>query len=135
MRLPKIHPALSEIYRWLQKTRKSKEELRNELRDLALDIAKYGQREPCVMWNGYLLDGRNRWRACSLIGVDPKIEHFSGDAVQAIDLIVSHKMRDDLTLLNKAQLAFLAAALIPFYETAIAEVRHGEIGSNCNENT
>lgn len=43
-----------------------------QLQDLADDIARRGQLEPCVFYKGELIDGRNRWLACGLAGVKPR---------------------------------------------------------------
>jgi DNA modification methylase len=118
MRLPKIHPAADKF------------PLLNdeELKDLAEDIRKNGQREPCVMWDDVLLDGRNRWRACNLIGVDPKTKQFKGNAVEAIDLIVSLNVKR--RHMNPAQLSIIGARLVPMYEDAArkAQIEAGARG-------
>jgi len=44
-----------------------------ELRELATSIQREGQIEAIVVWNDVLLDGRNRWRACELAGVEPRV--------------------------------------------------------------
>ena len=44
-----------------------------ELTELAEDIRANGQREACLFYRGQLLDGRNRWRACELLGREPKV--------------------------------------------------------------
>lgn len=43
----------------------------SELQALADDIKANGQREPVVIWDGSVLDGRNRLAACRLAGVEP----------------------------------------------------------------
>jgi len=43
----------------------------SELQALADDIRVNGQREPVVLWDGQVLDGRNRLAACDLAGVEP----------------------------------------------------------------
>ena len=43
----------------------------SELQALADDIRVNGQREPVILWDGQVLDGRNRLAACDLAGVEP----------------------------------------------------------------
>lgn len=47
-----------------------------ELRD---DIAANGQREPITLYDGAILDGRNRYRACEELGLAPLTRTFEGD--------------------------------------------------------
>lgn len=42
------------------------------LQALADDIREHGQREPVILYHGAVLDGRNRLRACELVGVEPR---------------------------------------------------------------
>lgn len=44
------------------------------LASMAQSIKENGQAIPCVLWGDLLLDGRNRWRACELAGVEPWVE-------------------------------------------------------------
>jgi hypothetical protein len=48
-----------------------------ELSQLARDIKERGQLEPIIIHDGLILDGRNRYRACQLVGVKPRIEEFN----------------------------------------------------------
>lgn len=59
-----------------------------ELQDLAEDIKQHGQCDPVWLFEGKVLDGRNRARACDLAGVKPKTVEFNGDHRQAIDIVL-----------------------------------------------
>ena len=48
-----------------------------ELRLLAQDIKQRGQIEPIILYQGQILDGRNRYRACQMVGVKPRFEEFN----------------------------------------------------------
>ena len=48
-----------------------------ELAQLARDIKERGQLEPIILYQGLILDGRNRYRACQIAGVKPRIEAFN----------------------------------------------------------
>lgn len=44
-----------------------------ELDDLAADIRAHGQHRPIIVWEGSILDGRNRFEACKRAGVTPQL--------------------------------------------------------------
>lgn len=82
------------------------------LTELAEDMRRYGQHEPIVLFEGKILDGRNRYRACVLGGVEPKFVKFeeihSGeDALEW--LILKNTSERPMT---KAQLAAAALDLL-----------------------
>jgi hypothetical protein len=47
-----------------------------EFEQLVQDIKERGQMEPIVLHQGRILDGRNRYKACQIAGVKPRIEEF-----------------------------------------------------------
>jgi DNA modification methylase len=49
------------------------------LDELKADIAANGQREPITLCDGMILDGRNRYRACIDLGVEPDTREYTGD--------------------------------------------------------
>jgi hypothetical protein len=61
-----FHP-LAEIFPLVEK---------DELRELANDIQRLGLREPIVLFEGKILDGRNRYRAAKLIKYPLAEAHF-----------------------------------------------------------
>jgi len=47
-----------------------------------------GLREPVVLWEGKILDGRHRYRACRDLGVDLKTRPFKGTWDKAVQLVL-----------------------------------------------
>jgi hypothetical protein len=78
-----------------------------EFQALVDDIAAHGQREPIVMHEGKILDGRNRDRASRQLGLEPRIEQFTGDDPLAYVISLNLKRRH----LNTSQRAMIAAQL------------------------
>jgi hypothetical protein len=84
--------------------------LDDELRELADDIKANGQRDPIVLFDGQILDGRHRYLACGLAGVAPEFTTFEGTEADALALVVSRNVhRRHLTA---AQRAISAAYLV-----------------------
>uniref|UniRef100_A0A6M3J3V9 Putative methyltransferase n=1 Tax=viral metagenome TaxID=1070528 RepID=A0A6M3J3V9_9ZZZZ len=57
----------------------------SELAQLAESIRQEGLREPIWLYEGQILDGRNRYRACLEAGVEPTCRAFEGSPLQAIE--------------------------------------------------
>jgi len=60
-----------------------------DLAELADDIRVNGLREPVVIHDGMILDGRNRFAACAVAGVPPEFTDFDGDDDDALAFVQS----------------------------------------------
>ncbi len=67
--LPPLHPA-NELFPWMSDT---------AIAIVADSIKKVGLLTPIVMYEGQILDGKNRWKACQLAGVAPRTVEYDGD--------------------------------------------------------
>jgi hypothetical protein len=43
------------------------------------DVHEHGLREPIVLFEDKILDGRNRYRACTAADIQPNFENYTGD--------------------------------------------------------
>ena len=65
----------------------------DELQDLTDDIRAHGLIDPIVLFEGMILDGRNRAAACERAGVAPRYVHFGGGREDALILVISHNLK------------------------------------------
>jgi ParB-like chromosome segregation protein Spo0J len=56
---------------------------------LAVDIKLNGLHQPIVRYQGQILDGNNRYRACELVKIAPKFTEFTGDDAAARNYVIS----------------------------------------------
>jgi uncharacterized coiled-coil DUF342 family protein len=83
-----------------------------ELKELAEDIKSFGLREPIWLYQGQILDGRNRWLACQRAHVEPQYRTFRGTDAGALALVVSANLkRRQLTVEQRAMAAARIATL------------------------
>lgn len=54
-----------------------------EFEQFKADIAQNGLEEPIWLYEGKVLDGRNRYRACKALGVEPAYRRYEGDDPEA----------------------------------------------------
>jgi ParB-like nuclease domain len=81
----------------------------DELADLAARIAENGQRQPIMLQNGVLIDGRNRLAACRLANVTPIFAELPADK-DALAYIADSDARRNVTM---GQLAMVTAFRYP----------------------
>jgi hypothetical protein len=88
----------------------------DELADLAADIKENGQRFPIIIGphegREVIIDGRNRYAACDIAGVEPKFEQLNGHDPKAFILSVNVKRRH----MTAGQRAMAAAMIYPHPE-------------------
>ena len=81
------------------------------LQDMANSISRYGLQEDIVVYEGCILDGRSRYSACLMAGVEPIFEEFSGD--DALQYVITKNLhRRHLTASQRALVAYNVYALL-----------------------
>jgi hypothetical protein len=74
-----------------------------ELEALTADIRTKGLRQPIVLYEEQILDGRNRLAACETAGVKPTFTTYGGSDADALDLVISlNVQRRDLAAAQRA---------------------------------
>ena len=87
---------------------------KHEFQDLKKGIQASGQQEPITLYQGKVLDGRHRLRACQELGIEPKFKVAElADDQAALDFVIARNLqRRNLTASQKAVVALRALPLI-----------------------
>ena len=74
-----------------------------EQRALTIDISVNGQREPAVLWQDKIVDGRCRQLACDALGIVLKVRHLDGNLSRSevASIVKSLNVRRNLTTSQK----------------------------------
>ena len=97
----------------------------NDFESLKRDINEHGLLEPIVIHDNQIVDGRNRYRACMELGIEPQVIEWKGNGM-LIDFVISRNLHR--RHLNESQRAMVAAR--------IADMRQGErtdLGQICTK--
>lgn len=100
---------------------------------LVADIRAHGQREAIVVHDGMILDGRNRYRACQALGIEPVVVPWdrSGAPPEAYAVSMNLHRRH----LNESQRGMIAARLVTLKKGQRADLAQkgedGEISPSC----
>lgn len=91
-----------------------------EYRALVSDIKANGLIYSIVVYDGQILDGRHRYRACRELGIEPSVKKYCGDSPIAFVLSANLHRRH----LTQSQKAIFAADAEPYF-SATAKDRQG----------
>lgn len=100
-----------------------------EFDELVEDIKKNGQIEPIWTHEGKIIDGRNRYKACERLGIDPNIKEWDGDGSLVSFVISMNLKRRHLTASQKAA---IATDVLPLLEKEARERQIELAGSRPN---
>jgi len=84
----------------------------DEFAGLKEDISRNGQIDPVWIYDGKIIDGRNRYLACTELGIEPLTREWHGDG-DLVDFVVS--MNVIRRHLSAGQKAFIALSLEDLY--------------------
>jgi len=76
---------------------------------LVEDIAQHGQKEPILVLDGQVIDGRHRIQACQQLGRDPLIREIQADEGDPLALVISLNLHR--RHLSESQRAMVAARI------------------------
>jgi hypothetical protein len=90
----------------------------DEFEAFKADIADRGQQEKIDIYEGKILDGRNRYRACTELGIKPKTQRWSddGDPIGFVFRKNMHRLH-----MSESQRAIVGAKTKPMFEAEAAK--------------
>jgi len=98
----------------------------SEFAALKQSIKDNGQREDITIWCNQLLDGRNRWKACEELGIEPECCELD-ESVDPLQYVLDHNLHR--RHLNATQLATVAADLATMKRGDNQHTKDGPIGT------
>lgn len=96
----------------------------DEAKQLQDDIQVRGLQFPIVLYQGKILDGRNRYNACVVLGIEPKTIQYEGDDPEGFVLSANLHRRH----LSREQRRELIARLLERHPDITSRKLAGELG-------
>jgi site-specific DNA-methyltransferase (adenine-specific) len=96
-----------------------------EFETLAEDIRRNGLLNPIVTLNGQILDGRNRFEACKMVGVAPHFVEWDGTGSPLDWVVATNLVRRHLSASQRAAIAF---ELLPMLEEEAKDRQRQSLG-------
>lgn len=90
------------------------------------DIQNHGQQEPIRLYEGKIIDGRNRYKACLKLNIEPNVEEYTGDSPVSYILSLNLHRRH----LTSSQLAAYLVDVLPRLEEEAKERRQSRLKQN-----
>jgi hypothetical protein len=94
----------------------------NRLRDDIRDNG-YDQKQPVIVYQGEILDGWNRWTACSELKITPPTRQFEGSDTEAVAFVMRTNKRRNLSSGQWACIAAEADDLLAVIAEQVERVR------------
>lgn len=88
---------------------------------------------PIILFEGAIIDGWNRYRAATQLGIERKFKEFKGSKNDAFEYIIKTNKRRSLSSSQKAAIAVEAEDVYAELEAAVEEERREKISKN-NQN-
>jgi len=86
---------------------------------LVRNISQFGLKEEIWLFQGQILDGRNRYQCCLEAGVTPRFREFKGTEEEALNAVLSWNL--ERRHLNPGQKAMVALEILPELERIAKE--------------
>jgi len=83
-----------------------------ELEQLKSDIKEQGLLQPIILYEGKILDGRNRNKACEQLGIKPEFKNYEGN--KPLEFVISENLKR--RHLTASQRAVIAVDIMPMLE-------------------
>lgn len=80
--------------------------------ELKKDIKEQGLQQTIITYEGKILDGRNRYKACKELGLEPRFEDYKGDKPLEYVISLNLKRRH----LNEGQKAVISLDILPMFQ-------------------